>query len=80
MLSPASLLAELLGIVQSFTTSHGTSDLRRFLMLLMQALEVRGRPEAVKLISHYLEYGQLNLVEASYRLAAKGRSSWTVQK
>jgi hypothetical protein len=80
VLSPASLLAELLGTVKSFTAVHGAEDLRHFLLLLMQGLEERGRPEAVSLILHYLEYGQLDLAEASARLIEKGQSTWSAQK
>ena len=80
MLSSSSLLAELLSTVNSFTASYGPADLRHFLLLLKQALEERGRPEAVKLLLHYLEYGQLDLVEASERLAVKGQSMWAPQK
>ncbi len=80
VLSPASLLAELLATVNSFTTHHGVKDLRHFLLLLMQGLEERGRPEAVSLILHYPEYGQLDLAEASAQLTGKGQSTWSAQK
>jgi hypothetical protein len=80
MLSSESLLAELLSTVQSFTAYYGSTDLRHFLVLLTQGLEARGRPEAVKLILHYLEYGQLDLAEASKQLAVKGQSMWAAQR
>ena len=80
MLTPTSLLAELLSTVTSFTAHHGPADLRHFLLLLMQGLEERGRPEAVKLILHYLEHGHLALREAGERLTGKSGAMWPPQK
>lgn len=51
------LFATLLAIVGEFTSSHGTDDLRHFLVLLKRHLDMSSRGQAAGLVAHYLDYG-----------------------